>query len=405
MPHYAPDTAATGEVITRVSEELVARGHTLYIITSLPWYSEHQIEPAWKGKFVRHEETSWGKITRVHPFPAKDKRNLIARALSFIGFTALVSLQTLKTKRVDAVLAMSPPLTLAVPGWIAAKRHRVPMVLNLQDVYPDVAIDVGVLKGKRIISLFRHLEHWSYKSADAVTVLSEDLRVNVASRTKDESKVRVIPNFVDIDRVRPCERENAYRKEFDLTGKMVVMYAGNIGYSQPLDLMLDAAKAFSERTDLVFVINGGGGELEGLKQLAHGLDNVLFVPMQDRDRLPEVLGAADIHVICLKTGLAKSSVPSKLYSILASARPVLASVDIGSEVARIVESAGAGITVAPDDPLLFVKGLTELLDDESGLLEMGEQGLKFVEAWTSPGAVAASYEELFEQLIEGSKGS
>ncbi|MFV1990477.1 MAG: glycosyltransferase family 4 protein, partial [Acidimicrobiales bacterium] len=227
VPHFAPDTAPTGEVITRVVEQLVEQGHRLHVITSLPWYANHQIEPGWQGKLVRHELTEWGKITRVYPFPAKDKQRIITRALSFVGFTGLVALQALRGSNADAVLAMSPPLTLGWAGWIAAKRNRAPLVLNLQDVYPDVAIDVGVLKGQKAISVFRFLERWSYRAADAVTVLSEDLRASVAPRADNVDKVRVIPNFVDTQRVRPMDRENSYRDEFGLTGKTVVMYAGN----------------------------------------------------------------------------------------------------------------------------------------------------------------------------------
>jgi colanic acid biosynthesis glycosyl transferase WcaI len=131
---------------------------------------------------------------------------------------------------------------------------------------------------------------------------------------------------------------------------------------------------------------------------ADGLDNVVFVEMQPRERLPEVLASADVHVIPLRRGLARSSVPSKLYSILAAGRPVVASVDEGTEVARTIEAAGAGLAVPPEDPDAFCGALAELLDAPGGREAMGTSGRAFVEEWVSPAAVAAAYERLFEDV-------
>ena len=183
------------------------------------------------------------------------------------------------------------------------------------------------------------------------------------------------------------------------------MYAGNVGFSQSLDLVIDAAREFrARRPDVVFVINGGGSARPDLERAAVGLDNLRFIDMQPIERLPEVLAAADIHVVPLRTGLAWSSVPSKLYSILAAGRPLVASVDQGTEVARTVERAGAGLTVPPDDPASFRAALDRLLDDPASRERMGASGRIFVEGWASPAAVAAQYEELFGELVAGRSG-
>ena len=147
-----------------------------------------------------------------------------------------------------------------------------------------------------------------------------------------------------------------------------------------------------------FVINGGGSARPQLEEQAAGLDNVVFVDFQPKARLPEVLAAADVHVVPLRRGLARSSVPSKTYSILASGRPVVASVDEGTEVARVVEGAGAGLAVPPDDPDAFTKALVTLLDDPERAAAMGRSGREFVEAWASPAAIAERYEALFDEL-------
>lgn len=407
-PHFAPDLAPTGEVMTRIVEELARRGHRLHVVTSLPWYERHRIEPGWEGSLIRHHEAPWGVISRVHPFPT-DKTNIPARAAAFGGFTALTTLVTLLSRvSPDVVLAMSPPLTLGVAGWLAARRHRVPFVFNIQDVFPDVAVELGAITDGRVISLARRLERFIYLRAEAVTVLSDDLRENVAAKLGGNrpNRVVVIPNFVDTDRIVPEPHDNDYRREFGLLGKKVVMYAGNVGMSQSLDLMLDAAATFTDDPDIRFVINGSGAARPGLIERARGLENVVFVGMQPRERLTRVLAAADIHVVPLKKGLARSSVPSKLYSILAAGRPVIASVDAGTEVARVVEGAGAGLCVAPEDAEAFTKAVAVLLQDDQQCAEMGRRGRSFVEGWASPAAVACSYEDLFAQVAgQGRAGS
>jgi colanic acid biosynthesis glycosyl transferase WcaI len=405
-PHYAPDVAPTGEVMTSIATALADRGHELHIVTSLPWYREHRVEPGWGGRLWRTERTPWGRITRLHPFPT-DKTNIPARAVAFAGFTGLATVAGLVAKgRPDAVMVMSPPLPLGVAGWLAASSRRAPFVFNIQDVFPDVAVELGAITNPRVIAAASWLERFLYRRADAVTVLSEDLRDNVAAKLRGRrpERVEVIPNFVDTVRIRPADRENGYRDEYGLGGRTVVMYAGNVGLSQSLDLVVDAARRHRDREDLVFVINGGGSALDGLRQAADGLPNLRFVPMQPRERLPEVLAAADLHLVPLRTGLARSSVPSKLYSILAAGRPVLASVDAGTEVATTIERAGAGVSVPPEDPDAFSAALDDLLDDPGRRAEMGASGRRFVEGWVSPAAVGEAYERLFLAVRDRRRG-
>ncbi len=204
-PHFAPDIAPTGEVITRIVEELASRGHRIDVVTALPWYEHHRVEPGWRGRPVRTAVVPWGTVTRVHPFPT-DKRSIPRRALAFGGFSALAGASGLRGGRVDGVLAMSPPLTLGLTGWAMASARRGPLVFNIQDVFPDVAVELGAITNARVIDAARRLERASYRAADAVTVLSDDLRDNVAAKlpAAQRSKVRVIPNFVDTAAIQPA---------------------------------------------------------------------------------------------------------------------------------------------------------------------------------------------------------
>jgi colanic acid biosynthesis glycosyl transferase WcaI len=401
-PHFAPDTAPTGVVMTAIARGLTDQGHRLRVVTALPWYRQHRVEAGWEGRVVRHEDTPWGRITRLHPFPT-DKRNIPARAAAFGVFTGEVALAGVAGDRPDGVLAMSPPLTLGLAGALAARRWGVPFVFNIQDVFPDVAVELGKLTDPRLIRAARWLERTCYRMSDAVTVLSEELRDNVTAKLPPGSRVRVemIPNFVDLERVTPGPRRNAYRAELGIGDEPVVLYAGNVGFSQSLDLLVAAARALPQVT---FVVNGEGSARPDLERDAADLPNVRFADYQPPERLAEVLAAGDLHVVPLRRGLAKASVPSKLYSILAAGRPVLASVDEGTEVARTVEAAGAGRAVPPEDSAAFVDALTAMLADPEGSAAAGRAGRAYVETWVSPAGVAGRYAELFEELAAARRG-
>jgi colanic acid biosynthesis glycosyl transferase WcaI len=397
-PHFAPDVAPTGAVATRLVHELAERGHHIEVFTSLPWYRDHRVEPGFAGMPVRVEDTPWGRITRVDPFPTTDKLNLVKRALGYAGFSTLVGFHAARGPDADVVVAMSPPLTLGLAGLAAARRRHAPLVFNVQDVFPDVAIELGYLRSPRLIAVARRMERFVYDRAAAVTVLSDDLRYNVAAKSSHPERVHVIPNFVDTDAIAPGDKENSYREQYGLRGKFVVMYAGNVGLSQALEPVLDAAAALAQEPDIVFVINGQGAQRAELEQRARGMSNVVFVDMQPADRLPDVLAAADVHLVPLKRGLAQASVPSKTYSILAAGRPLIAGVDAGSEIATLVDRAGAGLALPPEDAEALAKAVKRLHEEPAELERMGSAGRAFVESWASPAAVAASYEELFSGL-------
>jgi putative colanic acid biosynthesis glycosyltransferase WcaI len=400
-PHFAPDTAPTGTVMTRIVAELVERGHTIHVVTSLPWYRHHRIEPGWSGRWVRREVTPWGSITRVHPFPGDDKSNLLRRAVGFVGYSLLAGAQCLRVggwgRRAEAVLAMSPPLTLGLTGWFASRLRRAPMVFNIQDVFPDAAVETGAITDRRIIAAASWLERVSYRAADAVTVLSDDLRDNVVAKLPEgaAARVHVIPNFVDTDAIEPQDRMTDYRRELGLGDGQVVLYAGNVGFSQSLDLVVAAARAMPDTT---FLINGDGAARASLEQSASDLANLHFAGYIEPSRLGELLATGDVHVVPLRAGLGRVSVPSKTYSIMAAGRPVVAAIDPGTAVPAILEASGGGISVPPDDVEAFIAAVRGLVEQPAVGRRLGELGRRWVVREASPGAVGAAYDDLVRSL-------
>ena len=397
-PHFAPDLAPTGVVMTRIVTELAARGHELHVVTSLPWYRNHAIEQGWGGRLWRTEKTEWGSIIRVHPFPGKSKSNLLRRALGFIAFSYAVGIRSVHADglpfKVDGVLAMSPPLTLGLTGWCTKIIRRAPLVFNIQDVFPDAAIQTGAISNKKIIAAAKWLERVSYQRSDAVVLLSQDLRTNIANKidAKHHHRLHVIPNFVDTVAITPQDRMTNYRNELGIGDQLVVMYAGNVGFSQSLNLVVEAAAKFPE---VAFVVNGDGAARKKLQEDCAELANVYFGDYQPIERLSEVLATGDIHLVPLRTGLAAVSVPSKSYSILAAGRPMLAAIDLNTEIPNMLQQSGAGIAVEPDNAPAFIEALGRLVNNRDQLSEMGANGRKWVETHASPASVAARYEEIF----------
>ncbi|HSL75157.1 MAG TPA: glycosyltransferase family 4 protein [Ilumatobacteraceae bacterium] len=390
--------------MTRIVSELTDRGHEVHVVTSLPWYRDHRIEPGWGGRLVRRETTHWGSITRVHPFPGGDKSNLVRRAVGFGAYSVLAGMQGLRVggwgRRAEAVIAMSPPLTLGPTGWLVARLRRAPLVFNIQDVFPDAAIETGAITNRWVIAAASWLERLSYRAANAVTVLSDDLRDNVVAKLPPSAaeRVHVIPNFVDTDAIVPLDRATPYRRELGLGDGPVVLYAGNVGFSQSLDLVVAAARALP---DTVFLVNGDGAARSALEASARDVPNLHVAGYIEPPRLAELLATGDIHVVPLRAGLGRVSVPSKTYSIMAAARPVVAAIDRDTAVPRMLQASGGGIAVPPDDPAAFVDALRRLLADPVAGRRMGEAGRAWVVREASPAAVGAAYHDLLRGLTGG----
>jgi colanic acid biosynthesis glycosyl transferase WcaI len=405
-PHYRPDTAPTGDVITGIVEQLGAADLDIHVVTTLPWYRQHRVDADWQPSgltgWVRRERTTWGSITRVYPFPGNDKANVLRRALGFAASSVLMVLAGwwVAARGARAVIAMAPPPTMGLAGWmvrvaaLVANRGRLPtLIYNVQDIFPDAAIETGAITNARVIAVARAYERWTYRRADVVTVVGESMRANVVAKLGQDrrDRVRMIPNFVDVDAIAPRDRMTALRAEFGVGDHPVVMYAGNVGYSQSLDVVVEVARRTPQA---MFVINGEGSALAAVRAAAADCANVMFGPYQPKARLAEVLATGDIHLVPLRAGLGSVSVPSKTYSILAAGRPVVAAIDLDSDVPALLRASGGGISVGPDDAEALTSAIHEMLADPTRQRTMGAAGRAWAASNVSVDAIAAEYRRL-----------
>jgi colanic acid biosynthesis glycosyl transferase WcaI len=244
-----------------------------------------------------------------------------------------------------------------------------------------------------------------YEKAALVTVISPAFREYLCERSGLTSeKIQVVPNFVDTNIIRPLPRENPYAARMDFTHRFVVAHSGNLGYVYDLMTLIDAAKILSDQDDIVFAIIGDGVLNEALKRKAelNRLNNVRFLPFQPEEDLPWLRASIDVHLALYVPGAARYSMPSKVYEIMASGRPVLASAESGSDVYRLLRESRAGVCIDPSDAGGLAEAVIQLRDDPAGRDEMGALGRRHVEENYSVPRVVSQYEQLLAEVAERS---
>jgi colanic acid biosynthesis glycosyl transferase WcaI len=396
---YLPDAAPNASVMTALAEGLRDLGHEVFVVTAFPHYGQGRPYAGYGGWRLRNERHNGIHISRTPVYVGKGGSNA-SKILSWLSFNSIGTWAALKGAPADVIISPSPPPTLGLSEWLLASLWRVPYIYNVQDVYPDVAIEQGLLTNPHLIALLRKVERLVYDKAAAVAVVSEAHRDNVLSKGVPRQKIAVIPNFVDTDFLRPLPRHNPWSAEQEMDDHFVVAYAGNIGVSQGLETLLGAASRLKTHEDIAFLVIGRGTARAALQARARnsGLNNVRFVTFQPRKRLPEVYATTDVHLVLLRRGIT-GSMPSKTYSIMASGRPLVAAVEPQHEVANLVQRAGAGLVVPPEDPEALAEAILTLRKDREKRHRMGEFGRAHVAEHYSKQAVASQYDALIRRMV------
>ena len=401
--YYKPDNAATGILMAELAEELAQHGHDVRVITSMPHYSTNSIWPEYKRKWFKRERQGPILIHRVWSYVPVHKDRLLPRFFSYLSFTLLSALAGLLMPRPDVIVtpSPSPPLTNGISAYLLGRLRGIPFVSNIQDIYPDVAIRMGVMKNKSVIRAYKKLERFVYAHSEAITVISEGFRSNLTAKGVPADKISVIPNFIDSAFVLPHPRRNDFSLEQGWDDKFVVLFAGNVGMSQGLDTVLEAAGLLQGTPGLLFAIVGNGASKPSLLAQAEkmGLHNVQFLPYQSYDQVPKLYSSADVGLIPLRRGFSSDSVPSKLFTIMGVARPVIASVDARSETAEVITQAKCGLCLEPEDPQALADAIRTIYSDKARADDMGRRGRQYVERHYTRTSVARQYEEVFARLL------
>jgi len=396
---YHPDLTGTAPLVTDLAMKLAAMGDEVTVITSMPHYGRKQIASKYRGRAIHREKISGVDVRRTFVYVPPNHKGLY-RGINYLSYTFMSIVSGILVEGVDAILCVNPPITIGFSGWILSLSQRIPVVLNIQDVWPDCIAIIGQLRSRLLYRLFKHLEKFLYERAAKVTVLSEGMRQNLEDKGVKNTKIAVIPNWADLDAVVPMAKNNGFRTMHGLDGRFVAMFAGNIGFISVLDTVLDAARIVKDRSDIQFLIVGEGNAKAALVKKANELvlPNVRFMPTQAAAVLPEMLAAADVSLVTLDRRLGQLNVPSKTYNIMASGRPVLASVPADSEIARLVKEATCGVTVPPEDPPVLAEAIVKMQDDPNKLERLGKNGRRYVEKHYAKDKVILQYRELLHEV-------
>lgn len=390
--------------MTDLALELKRLGHTVSVLTTTPHYNLDaatlERQPMSERVFGLWYESVLDGIPVWHvKVPQKGSRRW-GRALDVAWFHCVSLLLCVRSiGPQDLVIATSPPLTIGTIGWLLGLRWGAPAIYKVAELYPDIAIRQGFLRGQLAIRLMHALERSVYRRNAMMVPIADQFRATMEGRGVPEHKLRTIPDFVDVDVYRPLPRKNGFAEEFGLLDEFVVLYAGNLGLAQDLESILSAAEAVSHLS-IRFVLVGGGSRRAWLEQQveARGLKNILLIGYQPKERMPEITAACDIAVVSLTIAGSKDGFPSKIYTNLACGRPVIVSAISGSEMATFVAKSGSGRVVPPEDGQAFTDAVLTAYAEREDLPQEGMRGREFIEHEYSKQAVAKRWDLLIRQL-------
>jgi len=398
--NYAPEPIGIAPLITELAEGLVKRGHEVRVVTGMPNYPERQIYEGYRGKLYLTEKMNGVAVQRSYVW-IRPQPSLIDRLLLEVTFVLTSFVHALKGKHPDVILLTAPPLPVSVPAALLAWIHRTPVVLNLQDILPDAAVHVGLLKNPKLIRIFEVLEKFAYRTATKISVIADGFVDNLLNKGVPKEKIEQISNWVDVDFIRPLPKENnEFRATHQLSDKFVVLYSGNIALTQGLETVISAAVHLLHIPDIAIVIVGEENALERLQQYRDTCKatNVTLLPLQPRAKLPEMLAAADIGLVVQKSNVISFNMPSKIPLLLASGRAIVASVPATGTAARAIQQSGSGIIIPPEDPAALAATIEELYYNPDKVKQLGEKSRQYAMENYSFEQALDRYEKLFAAI-------
>ncbi|NJM18053.1 MAG: glycosyltransferase family 4 protein [Richelia sp. RM2_1_2] len=399
--NYHPEPIGIAPLMTELAEGLVKKGHQVRVITGMPNYPQREIYEEYRGKWYVTEEINGVTVQRCY-LRIKSKPNLIDRLLLELSFVFTSLPQALNGWRPDVILLTVPPLLVSLPATFLGWFYHCPVVLNVQDILPEAAIQTGLLKNKLMIRALAALEKFAYKKAHTISVIADGFVKNLVNKKVPINKIACIPNWVDINFIRPLPQKAKIWKDIHQLGnKFVVLYSGNIALTQGLETVIETAASLSHIPEIVFVIAGESKALKRLQKycLTCGADNVLLLPLQPREKLPEMLAAADVGLVVQKCNVISFNMPSKIPLLLASGSPVIASVPASGTAARAVRQSGGGVVVVPESPPDLAAAIMSLYSNPELTKKLGEKARKFAVERYSFEQALISYEAVFSQAI------
>ena len=375
--NYWPEVTGIAVFSTGRAEYLASRGHDVTMCAAVPYYPQWRVPNEYRGLTFRREQRAGVTIVRC-PIYVPSVVTPLRRVLHEASFIASAFVRSLACRRPDRLVVVSPPLGLAVIAAILGRLWRAPYIFHVADLQPDTALDLGMMKPGRVARLLYAVERLAYRRAALVSTLTPAMRARIVAKGVPEAKVVLFADWADpqLFTLAPDAASESIREELGLGDSFVVLHAGNMGVKQGLDVVLDAADRTRANARLVYLLVGDGAMRSTLERRARAMNltNVRFLPLLPNDRFLRLLVAADVCLVTQQRTVADIVFPSKILTLLAAGKAVIASVDANSAVARAITDAGAGLVVAPERADDLAEAIETLRNDHGRRRDMGASG-------------------------------
>jgi colanic acid biosynthesis glycosyl transferase WcaI len=399
--NFAPEPTGIGKYSGEMAAWLADHGHDVRVVAAPPYYPEWRTDPKYAWPPFRREQWRGVDVWRAPLWVPKSPSGL-TRIVHLLSF-AIMSFPIMMWQifwRPDLVLTVAPAFVCAPAALLTARLARAKSWLHLQDFEIDVAFGLGLLKGELLQRIVLRMERWILQRFDTVSTISARMIERLLSKGVAPERTRYFPNWVNISRTRHGVVRGGYRAELGIPRDAVVaLFSGTLGGKQGLMVIPAAASLLRARQNTVFVICGDGLMKPDLQAAVAGLPNVRLLPLQPSERLTELLGMADIHLLPQSPDAADLVLPSKLSGMLASGRPVIATCRPGTEIGEIVSQCG--LVVAPQDGAALALAISRLADDAEMRLELGRRAREFAELNFERNAVLGTMFGALEQAVPG----
>ncbi len=403
---FSPDCVSTAYLYNDIANGFKENGFEVIVLTTTPHYNivkgEIEKQPLRRKWLGIYYESYYNGIKVFH-VPQKKFKSSFLRMIGFIYWHIISTFLGLAQKNISAILSPSPPLTIGAVNLLIAKLKRAKVIYNVQEIYPDFLIEQGGLKSGFVIKILKMLEKFVYNQSDAVTTIDDIFYKAIIGRFNNKSKLHIIPNFVDTKLYKPLEKTNLDSKLFLKNDHLKLMYAGNIGHAQDWQPFLQAA--IQLRNDPIdFYVIGEGVMKRYVEEnvLKYKLSNVHILPYQPREKMPQLLAFADLQFIFMSKEMEEHGFPSKVYTIMACAKPLLVCSGFNTPIVNFLKDhncskiiAGGDIEEITNEIVGFLRSISKI-----ELNEMGQKGLNVITKHYSKEVVVMKYISLVTKLID-----
>jgi colanic acid biosynthesis glycosyl transferase WcaI len=405
--NYAPEAIGVGKYSGEMGEWLAERGHEVRVVTAPPYYPMWRIGDGYSALAYRRERVAGTDVWRC-PLWVPVKPSGIKRLLHLMSFAAggLPAMLRQIAWKPDVIVVIEPPLFCVPSAWLTARLCRARTWLHVQDFELEAAMGLGMLGTGSVRRALFYVERLLLRMPDRISTITPIMRRRVVEKGIPEERAWTFPNWSDIDFVRPAPPDPAVRREFGAgPDDVLILYAGNMGEKQGLELALDAADRLKERPEIKFAMVGTGAARTKLEREARErkLGNVRFFPLQPLERLPLMLAAGDIHLVVQKREAADLVMPSKLTNILAAGRPSIATTEPGTALYDVLNEHDCGLITTPGNAEELMAAIVTLAEDARMRERLGRNARKYAEIHLDKDKILSGFEEKLRELAKERK--